>query len=111
MRRIAVCPGDRLIHSKIEAGKSDACLALCLLALAPLAQCVDGICVAAGVVPADVCVRVGGERRLVDVCAALAEQCTQVGGHEVPAEEVLLAAVAAIDGDPLDAVRCERRPE
>ena len=70
---------------------------------AALGQHPERVGVAAGVVPADVGLVVGRERRLVDVGAALAEQRTQVGRHQIPAEVVLLAAVGALDGDAVDA--------
>src|SRR3954452_9863491 len=76
-----------------------------------LGQHLDGVGVAAGVVPTDVGVLVGSEGGLMDVRAALAEQGPQVGGHEVPTEEVLLTAVTAVDGDPVDALRGERGAE
>ena len=47
----------------------------------------------------------------MDVRAALAEQGAQVGGHEVPTEEVLLPAVGAVDGDAFDALGRQGGPE
>ena len=71
--------------------------------LVPLGPGGHAVGVAAGVVPADVVVGVGVERRLVPAGLALVQQLPQVGLHQRPVDVVLLVAVGAVDDDALDA--------
>src|SRR3954471_7957806 len=79
--------------------------------LVPLRHRGDAVGVPGGVVPADVVVGVGVERRLVPAGLPLLEQLPQVGLHQRPVDVVFLLAVRAVDDDALDAGRLEQRAE
>src|SRR2546427_235859 len=64
-----------------------------------------------GVIPGDVLVGVGLPCRLVDGRLAGLQDLAEVVGKQVPAEEVVVLAVRAVDDDTLDASRGENRLE
>ena len=63
----------------------------------------DTVDVAAGVLPADVVARLGGDGGLVHAGQALVQQVAEVAVQQVPVDVVRLAAVAAVDREALDA--------
>src|SRR5215211_1897813 len=89
---------DQCFSGLILAGVAAAAATGAVLAGGLVALCGRGhaVGISAGVVPADVVVGVGIERRLVPAGLPLVQQLPQVGLHQRPVDVVLLVAVGAV---------------